>query len=133
MLRLFLYGTLLDPARFAAVAGRAAPLRAGRDALLRGMRRVGLRGTPWPTLVADRRGAVTGRVLGVGPGALRRLSAYEGRPYRLRRVRVWVGGRLRPALAWVAPCGRADAARPWVSAAAGAGAAAPGGGPAPTG
>jgi hypothetical protein len=34
MFRLFLYGTLLDPARFAAVAGRAAPLRAGRAALL---------------------------------------------------------------------------------------------------
>jgi len=133
MFRLFLYGTLLDPARFAAVAGSAAPLRAGRAALLRGMRRVVLRGTPWPTLVADRRGAVTGRVVGVGPRMLRRLSAYEGCPYRLCRVGVRVAGRLRPALAWIAPRGRADTARPWVSAAAAAGAAASGIAPARTG
>jgi len=122
--RLFLYGTLLDSACFAAVAGSAAPLRAGRAAVLRGMRRVALRGTPWPTLIADSRGAVAGRLVRVGPAILRRLSRYEGRPYRLRPVAPRAGGRAVPAFAWIAPRGRAEAARPWVSGAAAAAAAA---------
>ncbi|MFN6954196.1 MAG: gamma-glutamylcyclotransferase family protein [Acetobacteraceae bacterium] len=110
---LFLYGTLLDPACFAAVAGSSAPLRAGRAALLRGARRVTLRGTPWPTLVADARGAVPGRVVRVGPAMLRRLCRYEGPPYRLCPVAPRARFRVLPAFAWIAPRGRADAARPW--------------------
>lgn len=105
-IRLFLYGTLLDAARFAAVAGTAAPLAAGRPALLPGMRRVRLRGTPYPTLVPDRRGRVVGRVVEVGPPVLRRLSAYEGRPYRLRPVWPRHCGRVAMACAWIAPAGR---------------------------
>jgi gamma-glutamylcyclotransferase (GGCT)/AIG2-like uncharacterized protein YtfP len=129
--RLFLYGTLLDPARFAAVAGSAAPLRAGRPAVLRGMRRVALRGAPWPTLVADTRGAVAGRVVQVGPAMLRRLSRYEGPPYRLCPVVPRAGGRAVPAFAWIAPRGRAEAERPWISGAAAAAAAASPAAPAP--
>lgn len=112
-MRLFLYGTLLDPRRFAAVAGSAAPLRAGRTAVLRGMRRVVLRGTPWPTLVPDARGRVEGRVVRVGPAVFRRLSAYEGAPYRLRPVTPSAGGRALRAFAWIAPPGRAALAEPW--------------------
>lgn len=111
--RLFLYGTLLDPRRFAAVAGSAAPLRAGRTAVLRGMRRVVLRGTPWPTLVPDARGRVEGRVVRVGPAVFRRLSAYEGAPYRLRPVTPSTGRRALQAFAWIAPQGRAAFAQPW--------------------
>jgi hypothetical protein len=128
---LFLYGTLLDPAVFAAVAGSAAPLRAGRAAVLRGMRRVALRGTPWPTLMADARGAVAGRVVRVGPVLLRRLARYEGPPYRLRPVVPRARGRAVPALAWIAPRGRAEASRPWISGAAAAAAAASPAVPAP--
>lgn len=129
-MRLFVYGTLLDPARMAAVAGAAARLCAPRPALLRGLRRVALRGTPYPTLIPDRRGVVAGRVLSVGPEALRRLAAYEGRPYRLRPVAPWVCGRVVRARAWIAPPGRAEAARPWISDVAAAGAARSLGGPA---
>ena len=128
---LFLYGTLLDAACFAAVAGSAAPLRAGRAAVLRGMRRVTLRGTPYPTLIADARGTVAGRVVRVGPAMLRRLSLYEGPPYRLRPVAPRAGGRLLRALAWIAPRGRAEAARPWFSGGAAAAAAASPAGRAP--
>lgn len=131
-MRLFLYGTLLDAACFAAVAGTAAPLRAGRAALLRGMRRVTLRGTPYPTLIADSRGAVAGRVVRVGPALLRRLSRYEGPPYRLRPVTPRAGGRVLRAHAWIAPRGRAEAARPWISGAAAAAAAASRAAPAPS-
>ncbi|MCS6931979.1 MAG: gamma-glutamylcyclotransferase [Acetobacteraceae bacterium] len=113
-MRLFLYGTLLDPGRFAAIAGSAGPLRAGRPAVLRGARRVVLRGTPWPTLLADGRGTVEGRLVRVGPAALRRLSAYEGRPYRLRPVTVYCRGRAVAALAWIAPSGRAVRNALWV-------------------
>lgn len=114
-MRLFLYGTLLDPGRFAAVAGSAAPLRAGRAAVLRGMRRVVLRGTPWPTLVADPRSNVAGRVVRVGPPVLQRLSAYEGRPYRLHPVAPQAGRRVLRALAWIAPRGRALRRALWVA------------------
>jgi gamma-glutamylcyclotransferase (GGCT)/AIG2-like uncharacterized protein YtfP len=131
--RLFLYGTLLDAACFAAVAGTAAPLRAGRAALLRGVRRVTLRGTPYPTLIADARGTVAGRVVRVGPPMLRRLSRYEGPPYRLHPVVPRAGGRTLRAQAWIAPRGRAERVRPWLSAAAGAAAAASPGAQAPSG
>jgi gamma-glutamylcyclotransferase (GGCT)/AIG2-like uncharacterized protein YtfP len=126
--RLFVYGTLLDPARVAAVVGAPARLCAPRPAVLRGMRRVALRGTPYPTLIRDRRGVVAGGVLSVGPRALQRLAMYEGRPYRLRPVAPRVFGRVVRARAWIAPPGRAEAARPWISdAAAVAGARSPGG------
>lgn len=122
--RLFLYGTLLDAACFAAVAGSAAPLRAGRAALLHGVRRVTLRGTPYPTLIVDARGTVAGRVVRVGPPMLRRLSRYEGPPYRLRPVLPRAGGQMLRAYAWIAPRGRAEAARPWISGGVAAAAAA---------
>lgn len=130
---LFLYGTLLDAACFAAVVGTASPLRAGRAALLRGVRCVALRGTPYPTLIADARGIVAGRVVRVGSPMLRRLFLYEGPPYRLRPVVPRAGGRALSAKAWIAPRGRADPARPWLSAAAAAVAAACLAAPAPSG
>jgi hypothetical protein len=107
---------LLEAARFAAVAGTAAPLAAGRPALLPGMRRVRLRGTPYPTLVLDRRGRVAGRVVEVGPPLLRRLSAYEGRPYRLRPVWPRLCGRIAIACAWIAPAGRGLRHTLWAAA-----------------
>jgi gamma-glutamylcyclotransferase (GGCT)/AIG2-like uncharacterized protein YtfP len=106
---LFLYGTLLHPATFARFAGHA-PLRLALPARASGWRRVGLRGTPYPTL---RRGA--GEVAGLllprlAPGAFARLSAYEGASYRLVPLRVATRFGPRRARAWLAPAWRAG---PW--------------------
>ncbi|WP_162530612.1 gamma-glutamylcyclotransferase family protein [Rhodovastum atsumiense] len=105
-MRLFLYGTLVDPRRLAGFAGRALPRLPAR---LPGWRRVALPGGRWPSL---RRGPgeVEGVVVTVDAATLRRLTAYEGPAYRL--VRLWVrtarGG--LPAYAWIAP---GTTRRPW--------------------
>jgi gamma-glutamylcyclotransferase (GGCT)/AIG2-like uncharacterized protein YtfP len=102
-IEVFLYGSLLDPAVLHAKAGRRFPGRALRPARLKGWRRVRLRGTPWPMLVRDRRGEVDGLVLRLAGAPLRRLMAYEGPAYRLRPLRLRIGGRDHgPVWAWMA-------------------------------
>jgi gamma-glutamylcyclotransferase (GGCT)/AIG2-like uncharacterized protein YtfP len=100
-MRLFVYGTLLDPALVTRLTGRPAVLR---PATLDGFRRVRLRGTPYPTL-ARGRGAVYGALLLADRQAFRRLHAYEGRRYRLIRVHPRVAGSRAAvdAHAWIAP------------------------------
>jgi gamma-glutamylcyclotransferase (GGCT)/AIG2-like uncharacterized protein YtfP len=99
-MRLFLYGTLLGDRRL----GPSAP------AILMGWRRVGLRGTRYPTLRRDRQGAVSGAVVNVPAAVLRRLVAYEGPAYRLARVVVRTASGKTAAYAWIAPGGTR---RPW--------------------
>ena len=106
----FVYGTLLDPRIFARFAGRA-PLRRALPARLAGWRRVGLRvglrGTPYPTL-ARGAGEVAGLLLPrLAHSAFARLSAYEGACYALVPVRVATPRGPRCARAWVAPSWRA--------------------------
>ena len=102
-IEVFLYGSLLDPAVLRAKAGRRFPARALRPARLRGWRRTRLRGTPWPMLVRDRAGQVDGLVLRLVGAPLRRLMAYEGPAYRLRPLRLRIGGRDHgPVWAWMA-------------------------------
>ncbi len=100
-MRLFIYGTLLDPARLSRFAGRAVPLLPAR---LAGWRRVRLRGTPYPTLVRAR-GGVEGAVIEVGAAALRRLRAYEGPRYRERVVSVRTARRRVAATVWLGDAG----------------------------
>lgn len=102
----FVYGTLLDPRIFARFVGRA-PLRRALPARLAGWRRVGLRGTPYPTL-ARGAGEVAGLLLPrLAPSAFARLSAYEGACYALVPVRVATPRGPRRARAWVAASWRA--------------------------
>lgn len=110
---LFLYGTLLDPAVLERQAGQRGLARRLRPAVLRGWRRVALRGTPYPTIIPELGANIEGAVLRVGPEALARLAAYEGASYR--RVPVRVSTRHGPvrAQAWVAARWRGDAARSW--------------------
>jgi gamma-glutamylcyclotransferase (GGCT)/AIG2-like uncharacterized protein YtfP len=110
---LFLYGTLLDPVVLARVTGDAGLVRRLSPARLRGWRRVGLRGAPYPTLVAEAGAVVEGALLRVPPQVLARLAAYEGREYRLRPVIAETGRGAVRARAWIAPAWRADRARPW--------------------
>jgi gamma-glutamylcyclotransferase (GGCT)/AIG2-like uncharacterized protein YtfP len=106
MVRLFLYGTLLDPALLRKVAGRAVPLT---PATLKGWRRVLLQGTRYPT-IRRARGSVGGGLAIVDRAALARLSAYEGPRYRLTRVVVCTARGNQAAFAWIAPGGTL---RPW--------------------
>jgi gamma-glutamylcyclotransferase (GGCT)/AIG2-like uncharacterized protein YtfP len=99
-MRLFLYGTLLADRR----------LGAGTAATLTGWRRVVLRGTRYPTLRHDRRGAVSGAAVEVPAHVLRRLVAYERPTYRLMRVVVQTPSGKTAAYAWIAPGGTR---RPW--------------------
>ena len=105
-MRLFLYGTLLDPARMASCTGRPTRLA---PATLHGWKRVAMRGGRYPTLVRAR-GAVPGAVAVVASAALRRLSAYEGPLYGFRRLAVRAGRRNTVAGVWIA---RAATQRPW--------------------
>lgn len=105
-MRLFLYGTLLDPRRLAHCAGRSVALAPAR---LPGWRRVAMRGGRYPTLVRAR-GAVAGAVVDVDAAALRRLSAYEGPLYELRRLAVATGRGKTVAGVWIA---RAATKIPW--------------------
>jgi len=113
-MRVFLYGTLMDPAVFARRAGTAAPIAAARPALLEGWRRVTLRGTPFPTLIAAPGEAVDGLVVPIPAALLPPLHAYEGALYRFLPVRVLSEGRIRAARAWISRPDRADRNRPWV-------------------
>jgi gamma-glutamylcyclotransferase (GGCT)/AIG2-like uncharacterized protein YtfP len=103
---LFLYGTLLEPARLARCVGRPVALA---PAWLRGWRRVAMRGGRYPTLVRAR-GCVRGAVAVVDAAGLRRLSTYEGPLYELRRLAVRTGRGNSVAGVWIA---RAASRREW--------------------
>lgn len=112
---LFLYGTLLDHRVLARVTGRRQLAARLRPATLAGWRRVGLRGTPYPTLRMDAMATTAGALLRPDAISLRRLSRYEGPGYALRPVRVTMAGGWRQpvwARAWIAPAWRAGCT-PW--------------------
>jgi hypothetical protein len=108
-MRLFLYGTLLNPAVLAARSGDPLLPKQARPAVLRGWRRVTLAGTRWPTLRRYGDSVVPGKAVTVGARSLQRLSAYQGPAYRLRRV---VLQPRIPAWTWIAPRGTQH---PWRS------------------
>ena len=86
MNRLFAYGTLMLPEVLRAVTARTFP---GREAVLVGFARLGVRGETYPALV-ERRDAVTRGMLyeGLDSATLERLDVFEGELYERRRVRV---------------------------------------------
>jgi gamma-glutamylcyclotransferase (GGCT)/AIG2-like uncharacterized protein YtfP len=100
-MRLFLYGTLLDPAVLARFAGRPMPLT---PATLPGWHRVALRNTVYPTL-RRARGEVAGATATVDARTLARLAAYEGPRYHLTQVAVRTTQGTRTARTWIAPGG----------------------------
>lgn len=111
-MRVFLYGTLLDPEVLARMSGRRDLAHRALPARLRGFRRVALRGTPYPTLIPGE-GEVDGLLLSIPGQALRRLAAYEGPLYRLMPVRVRTARGFSQAHSWVAARRHADPTRPW--------------------
>lgn len=109
-MRLFLYGTLLDPRTLAERSGDPALPSRLAPAMLCGWRRVLAQDRRFPTLVRDRAGIVDGAVLTAPAAACRRLHAYEGPGYRLVRVSARTGSGPVPAFAWIADTATP---RPW--------------------
>jgi gamma-glutamylcyclotransferase (GGCT)/AIG2-like uncharacterized protein YtfP len=109
-MRLFLYGTLLDPAELASRGGQAELAVRSLQATLHGWRRVSVRGGRYPTLCRSRTGLVHGALVDVPARALGRLTAYEGPAYRLMRVVVATARGNAAAYTWIAP---ARSSRPW--------------------
>jgi len=89
--RIFLYGTLVDPEGFGFCAGRPVA-RAPERAELAGFARVYLRGARYPTLRRAPREVVRGVVMRVNGDMLARLQNYESVRYRRVKVRVRTGG-----------------------------------------
>jgi hypothetical protein len=106
-MRLFLYGTLLDPKTLAWRSGDPALPRRCRHAVLRGWRRVTLARARWPTLRRCATATTAGKIVVAGAAALRRLAAYEGPEYRLQRLLIEPR---TPVWAWIAPGGTQQ---PW--------------------
>jgi len=104
-MRVFLYGTLLDPKTLASRSGDPKLPHRGVAAALPGWCRVALPRAPWPTLRRDRSGAVTGVLVDAPAAAMRRLAAYEGSAYRLVPVVVSTARGNTVARAWIAPGG----------------------------
>ncbi|MGK7868242.1 gamma-glutamylcyclotransferase family protein [Falsiroseomonas sp. E2-1-a20] len=101
-LPVFVYGSLLDPLVLARQSGRRGLMRLAVPAVLPGWRRVGLRGTAFPTLVRARGCRTEGVLLRLRGAPMRRLMAYEGAAYRLRWIRVRTARGPRQARAWMA-------------------------------
>jgi len=109
-MRVFFYGTLLDPDVLARRAGTPGLGARMIPATLARYRRVRMGTTPWPTLRRDPAHVVPGAIVTIGPAAFRRLSAYEGPRYCLIPVAVGTPlgqsrARKTRAFAWVAPGG----------------------------
>ena len=100
-MRLFLYGSLLDPRLLARFAGQELPCV---PATLRGWRRVALPRSRYPTL-RRARGDVAGALVTVNAATMSRLSAYEGPTYRLTPVAVRTSRGGVAASTWIAPGG----------------------------
>jgi gamma-glutamylcyclotransferase (GGCT)/AIG2-like uncharacterized protein YtfP len=109
-MRLFLYGTLLNPTMLAQRSGDAAAPARCIAATLHGWQRVALPNGRWPSLRRQRGGQVFGAVVDVNAAAVRRLAAYEGEGYRLVPVVVATASGNTAAQAWLAPGGTR---RPW--------------------
>jgi hypothetical protein len=90
-MRLFFFGTLLDPELFEIVVGRPLDRVAHAPARLDGWTRRRVAEEDYPVLVADPRGAAPGRlVAGLSWGEIDRCLFYEGDEYALRPVPVAV-------------------------------------------
>jgi len=109
-MRVFPYGTLLNPAVLATCGGHVVSPRRITQASLPGWRRVAMRDLRWPTLRRDPRGQVTGAVAILPAAFVARLAAYEGPAYCLVRVVVVTPSGKTVANTWIAPGGTR---RPW--------------------
>jgi hypothetical protein len=94
-MRFFFYGTLLDHDVTALVLGRRLPPQAFAPAILPGYARWRVQGGSYPISVPDRKGEVSGAVVGgLSVRDVARLAAYEGPGYRIAALKVRMDGAL---------------------------------------
>ncbi len=90
-MRFFFYGTLLDHDVTALVLGRRLPPAAFVPAILPGYSRWRVQGGSYPISVPDRKGQVSGAIVGgLSARDVARLAAYEGPGYRIAPLKVKV-------------------------------------------
>ncbi|MEO8178977.1 MAG: gamma-glutamylcyclotransferase family protein [Deltaproteobacteria bacterium] len=98
-LHLFVYGTLQLPDILYAVVGARWH---GRAAVLEGYARYQVRGKPYPAIVVEPTGSVSGLLYSeVGALELERLDRYEGELYERCTLGVRVGGSRLSAVGYV--------------------------------
>ncbi len=104
-MRLFVFGTLMDPDVREIVMGKAWPPEAIEPAVAQGFRRVFVAGRHYPMLLAHASGWVDGTLVsGLDQQTLHRLQVYEGWEYSLRPIRVRTGaGRVVMAHVFLCP------------------------------
>jgi hypothetical protein len=94
-MRFFFYGTLLDHDVTALVLGRRLPPAAFVPATLPGYSRWRVQGGSYPISVPDRKGQVSGAIVGgLSARDVARLAAYEGPGYRIAPFKVKVSDAL---------------------------------------
>ena len=94
-MRFFFYGTLLDRDVTALVLGRRLPPAAFVPAVLPGYSRWRVQGGSYPISVPDRKGQVSGAIVGgLSARDVARLAAYEGPGYRIAPLKVKVSDAL---------------------------------------
>ena len=118
-MRAFFYGTLLDPDVRAAVLGTAARHRPVEPAVLRGYRRLTMRGCSYPVIVRDARGEVPGVLMqGLSRADFAKLRDYETDEYRAIAAPVLTSsGRCILATVFVASARALPSPLPWDAAA----------------
>jgi len=86
---LFVYGTLMDADVLNRVVGRPVPPGRIGAAFVDGYRRVYVKGSYFPILIAAEGATVEGRLItGLGAQAVTRLTRFEGRQFHLQRLTV---------------------------------------------
>ena len=115
-MRLFLYGTLMDPEIFALVVRQEISNAMREPAILAGYRRGRVKGETYPSLVAAPQKSVTGvAVSDLSDESIDRIRFFEGREYVIERVAVRLTATARDvsALAFVATPDTAVAVNDW--------------------
>lgn len=113
MVAVFTYGTLQVPEIFEAVTGT---ITASKPAVLQDYVRYGIRGQVFPGIIPEHGASVTGRYyFNIDVRTLASIDEFEGVLYERRTVHVNVGGKKRPAEAYVVSLPYRDwlNGRPW--------------------
>ncbi len=115
IVRLFFFGTLMDPEVRAIVMGRQMPDDAVEPAVVQGFRRVFVAGRHYPMLLAHASGWVDGTLVsGLDAETVHRLQVYEGWEYSLSPLRVrTASGQTVLAQVFMCPPHVAPDRRPW--------------------
>lgn len=113
-MRLFCFGSLLDPDVRRIVLGRAGPAHHLRPAVLEGYRRVRVPDEAYPAALRDPGARIDGLLVeNLSPRERARVVFFEGREFELREHPVLVDGAQVPALVCMATIPLGTSPEPW--------------------